>query len=204
MSEIKIHRKGKVRIIVGCILFCFQLVVALCDRSAFDIPQPQTSEQFLYDTIYYLSYFCVGIVGLILIISGVVSYKKTGVKKETNNKKTKVHPTLKIVLLSLLISSLCTLGIPGGIAIIIEWSYCDGYGVAVGIIWTILSIVLLFLCIRALYKACLQQRSVNRRTIHYKEKCYKKIDKIHGYYERGSITQEEFESLKKEILSKIE
>lgn len=37
-------------------------------------------------------------------------------------------------------------------------------------------------------------------SIGYKERCYKKIDRLHSYLERGSITQEEFEELKQGIL----
>ena len=55
-----------------------------------------------------------------------------------------------------------------------------------------------------------EQRKLKNRILNalagcswYKEMCYKRIHKIHGYYESGSISQEEFESLKGEILSKI-
>lgn len=42
-----------------------------------------------------------------------------------------------------------------------------------------------------------------KQSIRYKEKCYKKIDRIHSYLDRGSITEEEFDSLKQDILNKI-
>ena len=37
--------------------------------------------------------------------------------------------------------------------------------------------------------------------IKRKEMLYKKIDRLNGYYLRGSITKEEFEEMKKEILN---
>ena len=42
-----------------------------------------------------------------------------------------------------------------------------------------------------------------QRTVIYKEKCYKKINRIHSFYESGAITEEEFNKLKQEILRKI-
>lgn len=37
----------------------------------------------------------------------------------------------------------------------------------------------------------------------YKELCYKRIHTLHGYYESGSISKEEFETLKSDILKNI-
>lgn len=42
-----------------------------------------------------------------------------------------------------------------------------------------------------------------KQSIIYKERCYKKIAKFHKYYESGAITEEEFESIKQDILNKI-
>lgn len=42
-----------------------------------------------------------------------------------------------------------------------------------------------------------------QKTIKYKEKCYKKINRIHSYYKNGAITEEEFNKLKQEILNKL-
>ena len=42
-----------------------------------------------------------------------------------------------------------------------------------------------------------------RGTQHYKMKCYRKIDVLNSYREKGVITEEEFESLRKQIVSKI-
>lgn len=42
-----------------------------------------------------------------------------------------------------------------------------------------------------------------KSSIRYRERCYKKIDRIHSYLDRGSITQEEFNMLKQDILDKI-
>lgn len=45
--------------------------------------------------------------------------------------------------------------------------------------------------------------NIIRSSSKYKEKCYKRVNRIHTYYEKGSITKEEFEELKQQILSKI-
>ena len=42
-----------------------------------------------------------------------------------------------------------------------------------------------------------------QKTTKYKEKCYKRINRLRSYYESGAITEEEFNNLKQEILSKI-
>lgn len=39
--------------------------------------------------------------------------------------------------------------------------------------------------------------------IKHKERCYKRINRLHTYYESGAITEEEFNKLKDEILRKI-
>ena len=215
-NKIKIPRKGKARIIIGCILMFFQLISVLGDTSVFDIPAPQSFYQLLYDIIFFTSYFLISIVGLILLISGIVAYNKSGMTEENNKeqpvrkkkavtKRFNVHPTLKIVLFSMLILLCCFLCIIGITSINEFHHYYDEiFYLILGIILTFSSAFLLVVCFCAFYKACLQQRSLNRRSIRYKEKCYKKVDKIHVYCERGSITQEEFETLKEEILSKIE
>lgn len=46
--------------------------------------------------------------------------------------------------------------------------------------------------------------SLYKLSIRYKERCYKKIDRLHSYLERGSITQEEFNELKQSILDAME
>ena len=39
--------------------------------------------------------------------------------------------------------------------------------------------------------------------IKHKERCYKRIKRLHSYYECGVITEEEFNKLKQEILNKL-
>lgn len=106
-----------------------------------------------------------------------------------NNKKAKIG-----LLVSLLgfILSLVILGVSAD-------SYNEEAGLFLGLPIFISSIVSTVIFAIKTTKAASKNRYINR-----KEKCYKKIDKIHGYYERGSITKEEFETLKKEILSEIE
>ncbi|MBQ7045062.1 MAG: hypothetical protein IJN65_01055 [Clostridia bacterium] len=42
------------------------------------------------------------------------------------------------------------------------------------------------------------------QSISYKEKCYKRVEKIHNYLEKGIITQEEYERTKSDILKNIQ
>ena len=80
-------KKGVKRIILGSILIALQVVSFIGNTLAgtssiqisFDSPA-----LFVYDLVFLISYFFVGIVGLILLISGIVAhYKKNSIKKET-------------------------------------------------------------------------------------------------------------------------
>lgn len=42
-----------------------------------------------------------------------------------------------------------------------------------------------------------------RHSIAYREKCYQRVEKIHGYLEKGIISEEEFETIKADILQNI-
>ncbi len=41
------------------------------------------------------------------------------------------------------------------------------------------------------------------KSVSYREKCYKRVAKIHGYLEKGIITEEEYEETRKQIISKM-
>ena len=49
----------------------------------------------------------------------------------------------------------------------------------------------------------IREKVKNIVAIKRKEKCYKRINYLHSYYEKGSITEEEFNNLKQEILNKL-
>ena len=117
----------------------------------------------------------------------------------TNKKNRRI--VLKIVLLSLLIS-VCVFCFVIGCFWLNEFLYyMDIELLLAGLVWTVPSIIVAILSIRSIRS--MQPQAKQKISINQKEKCYKRIDKIHKYYERGSITKEEFESLKKEILSEI-
>lgn len=65
-------KKGKARIIVGVILIVLQ-IMSLAGNAKAGISIQLSS---LYDITYLIGYFLVGIVGVVLLISGIVSYLK--------------------------------------------------------------------------------------------------------------------------------
>lgn len=71
-------RKGIARIISGIVLLCFQLMSVLgLMKSGMPLPTIHGSGYaFWYDLIYLLSYYLIGIVGMISLISGVFAYTK--------------------------------------------------------------------------------------------------------------------------------
>lgn len=71
-------KKGKIRIIIGCVLIFIQILSILGNAKAgitiklsFD-----NFSVFLYDLIVLLSYLSVGIIGVILLIWGICAYNK--------------------------------------------------------------------------------------------------------------------------------
>lgn len=124
-----------------------------------------------------------------------------------SKRKSFVPLMIKTAILSLL--AICGIVmICGSIYTIVEYFESSYYArheedIFVGVILFMLSVSILLLCIYKLPRAYKEIPVIYRQTSKYKEKCYKRIDKIHRYYERGSITKEEFESLKNEILNKI-
>ncbi len=85
-------KKGKVRIIIGFILVLLQLLSVLGNAKSgakislsFDNPNI-----FLYDLIGLFSYFLVGIIGVVLLVSGLIAYNRRpkeirDIKKPTIN-----------------------------------------------------------------------------------------------------------------------
>ena len=50
------------------------------------------------------------------------------------------------------------------------------------------------------------RRSVGRyhKSIRYRERCYQRADKLYGYVEKGILSQQEYEQMKREILKHIQ
>lgn len=82
------------------------------------------------------------------------------------------------------------------ISLAASFDYDDGY-VPIYILIIIATTTIACINIAQIIKAY-------KLSIRYKERCYKKIDRIYSYLERGSITQEEFDRLKQGILDKME
>ena len=119
--------------------------------------------------------------------------------------KSIIHPYVKFAFwIVLLLASLFV----GGVLLFMAIDCLFGYedvpweDFTIAILISAPALILSLCCIRPLKRVYKQMLRIHQ--IRYKEKCYKRINRIHGYYERGSITESEFESLKKEILSKIE
>lgn len=118
----------------------------------------------------------------------------------------KMHPIVKIILLFLLLLVAVYFGI-----FTIVFINEEDFIAAIVFLFIFLviigfSIFPLIKSFEQLKKISLRKRSIRHknRSIRYKEKCFKKIDDLHRYCESGSITQEEFETIKQEILSSIE
>ena len=65
-------KKGKARIIAGVILIILQIMSLAGNAKAGVVIQLSS----LYDITYLIGYFLVGIIGVVLLISGIVSYLK--------------------------------------------------------------------------------------------------------------------------------
>ena len=69
-------RKGIVRIILGLTLILFQSmsVIGNCMNGVDNFSPPISSGQLMFDLVFYLSYYFVGIVGLLLFASGLIAF----------------------------------------------------------------------------------------------------------------------------------
>ena len=74
--EVMYMKKGIVRIVVGLILVGLQLLSVVGNLSAgASLPSLFGSGAlFAFNLIYFLSYYLIGIIGLILLISGISAY----------------------------------------------------------------------------------------------------------------------------------
>lgn len=66
-------KKGKARIIVGVILIVLQ-IMSLAGNAKAGISIQLSS---LYDITYLIGYFLVGIIGVVLLIFGIIAYRKS-------------------------------------------------------------------------------------------------------------------------------
>lgn len=69
-------KRGIVRIVLGLILITLQIMSVIGNHmsGAIAFSPPASSAQLLYDLIFYSSYYSIGIIGLILLISGLFAY----------------------------------------------------------------------------------------------------------------------------------
>lgn len=90
-------KKGLVRIIIGCILVFFQAlsVMGNCAQGQVISISFANTSVFLFDLISLISYFLVGIIGTILLISGLVAYKRTKEDRDDNEESSADRCALK-------------------------------------------------------------------------------------------------------------
>ncbi len=113
------------------------------------------------------------------------------------NKKMKLHN--KFLAAFIIISAIAILSIPMSVVqITATWDE------AIEMFWSIWFFVLILfdiVCL-AVYitNICVMQY---RKTVRYREKCYKRVEKMKRHLENGIITQEEFEKNKADIIKNI-
>ena len=79
-------KKGIVRMIIGAIMIGFQILSMLGSlRAGISLPSLSaiynsywyvSYELALYDLVYFMSYYSIGILGVILFMSGIYAYNK--------------------------------------------------------------------------------------------------------------------------------
>lgn len=81
-------KRGIIRIITGVILLVLQIIAVIGNRlnGAVAFSPVVSSAQLLFYLIYYLSYYFVGIVGLLLLISGLCAYYDIHIFKKKEKK----------------------------------------------------------------------------------------------------------------------
>ena len=98
---------------------------------------------------------------------------------------------------------------------IMSYGYYDGYSYKYYInddevatfngIWiTCVVLALIVTLIPVIITAISKMKNKWHKSISYREKCYKRVAKIHGYLEKGIITEAEYEKTKSDILKYIE
>lgn len=89
----------------------------------------------------------------------------------------------------------------------IYYNYYSNYALVdeLNIIWVICVISIFAFSLVASVAHIVAKCNFNyRKSIAYREKCYKKVAQIHTYLEKGIITQEEYEKTKSDILKHIQ
>lgn len=72
------------------------------------------------------------------------------------------------------------------------------------VVWSILSFAILIVCsLPGLVEQVKRVRKARYGSVRYREQCYKRVAKIHGYLKDGIISQEEYEQTKRDILKYI-
>ena len=95
-------RKGKIRIITGCILIVLQILGIIGNAKtglSFNLSFDNIGI-FLYDLIFLIGYFLIGIIGVILLITGLIAYNKkpkTTLSEEHEQVAIEQNPTKTIL-----------------------------------------------------------------------------------------------------------
>lgn len=87
-----------------------------------------------------------------------------------------------------------------------KWEYYTNHDVVAMFngIWIICVFLVLFITLIPVVVVAIQKMKNNwHNSISYREKCYKRVEKIHSYLEKGIVTEEEYEKTKSEILKHI-
>lgn len=116
------------------------------------------------------------------------------------NKNTQKNNTIIKIILYLIASSLAFIGFFNLVCVFLNGTFLYIEEESWPFIIFIISISLT-LSYFIFFKLIIQKKL--RSSAKYQEKCYKQINRIHTYYEKGSITEEEFNKLKQKILNQI-
>ncbi len=82
--------------------------------------------------------------------------------------------------------------------------YFSDFADAMCVVGTISSILILVFTLLPVFSNARQKAKIKKHSsVGYREKCYKKIAKVHEYLEKGIITKEEYEKMRQDILKDV-
>lgn len=268
---------GIKRIIFGFILIVLQ-ILSLIGRQPTVVIRFDNPLIFLYDSLFWLSYFAVGILGAILLLSGIIANYRIISNNNTvqpNNSTPdstydKITKVIRWISISLTITSIIAiivalnnqdihrntreqvsptmiyfliLGVHCAFLVVLLFcktlpilqvsfslisaistvvTLCEGtvfsdgyynqlsgdyqyyrYNETVSLfngIWVFASLFTLLIQLPLVFR---YTNSKWHSSVIYRDRCYRKVEKMHNYLNSGVITQEEFEKAKSDILRKI-
>lgn len=126
------------------------------------------------------------------------------VKPKANESKIKVTIKHSIIFVVCFFAACLICTVTGELTWGWEWD-CYALECFLGLFLTLIPAIIGVISLIKILKILISNIiSLYKTSIRYKERCYKKIDRLHSYLERGSITQEEFDELKQSILDAME